>query len=565
MAELLGKYACIKCDSSDAMAVYEEDEKLHGHCFSCGTHFPQLSEDLELVIPKREQNYEKKDIGSLPIHGFKSRGINQKIDELYGVRTSLSEEDGETVAERYYPFKEKGGGIIGWKKRVVADKSFSIIREQQGVKAKPFGWDTVKGSRFLVITEGEEDCLAAKQMLLSLGKDYNVVSLNNGAGSVKTFVVDNYQDLNSFDTIVVAFDKDQQGEKAAKLFCSKMEEVGKAKIAEWKGDFKDANDFLLAGKARDFYYALLNAKEHHPGGIIKLSDAYEDLWKNENTQSTPYPWEGLNNLLYGQRYGELVTWTAGSGLGKTAVIREIAHWNLKGTEDNLGMMMLEENTARTQWGLMAIEANRPLHIREERERFGFSKDELRGFWDKTVGTGRVFAYDHFGSTSEDNLIAQAKYLIKGVGCREIFLDHLSIVVSSMEEGGDERKTIDSIMTRLRQLAEETGAMIHLVSHLRRPAGDKGHERGSETSLSQLRGSHSIAQLSDAVIGLERDQQADNPKMANLTNVRVLKNRYSGLTGLACSLYYERETGRLREIQDLEEFLNEEDEDTTGPF
>ena len=63
----------------------------------------------------------------------------------------------------------------------------------------------------------------------------------------------------------------------------------------------------------------------------------------------------------------------------------------------------------------------------------------------------------------------------------------------------------------------------------------------------LRGSHSIAQISDAVIALERDQQATDPVKANTTTVRVLKNRYAGETGVATYLLYDKETGRMQEI------------------
>ena len=111
--------------------------------------------------------------------------------------------------------------------------------------------------------------------------------------------------------------------------------------------------------------------------------------------------------------------------------------------------------------------------------------------------------------------------------------------------GDERKALDEIMTRLRMLVQETGIALLLVSHLRRPDG-KGHEEGSSTSLSQLRGSGAIAQLSDMVLGLERNGQADDPKVRNTTHVRVLKNRFSGLTGKACDLLYELRTGRMTE-------------------
>ena len=74
------------------------------------------------------------------------------------------------------------------------------------------------------------------------------------------------------------------------------------------------------------------------------------------------------------------------------------------------------------------------------------------------------------------------------------------------------------------------------------------------SLSHLRGSQAIAQLSDSVIAAERNQQADNEKEANLTRLRVLKNRYAGLTGLAANLGYDRATGRLFEVLNLEEYL-----------
>ena len=99
------------------------------------------------------------------------------------------------------------------------------------------------------------------------------------------------------------------------------------------------------------------------------------------------------------------------------------------------------------------------------------------------------------------------------------------------------------MTKLRSLVEETGCGMVLVSHLRRPPNGGGHEEGGVTRLSDLRGSHSIPQLSDMVIGLERNQQKENN---NETKVRVLKNRFSGETGLATTLFYDQDTGRYTE-------------------
>jgi twinkle protein len=61
-----------------------------------------------------------------------------------------------------------------------------------------------------------------------------------------------------------------------------------------------------------------------------------------------------------------------------------------------------------------------------------------------------------------------------------------------------------------------------------------------------------------VIGLERDGQHEDPQVRNTTTVRVLKNRFSGLTGPACYLYYDKDSGRMLETTNPKD--NEEDDD-----
>ena len=84
----------------------------------------------------------------------------------------------------------------------------------------------------------------------------------------------------------------------------------------------------------------------------------------------------------------------------------------------------------------------------------------------------------------------------------------------------------------------------VLSRLYDPSRAGGH---SLKVWGELRGSQAIAQLSDIVIGMERDQQHENEEVRNTTTVRVLKNRYTGETGPACWLAYDRTTGRLTEV------------------
>jgi len=162
-----------------------------------------------------------------------------------------------------------------------------------------------------------------------------------------------------------------------------------------------------------------------------------------------------------------------------------------------------------------------------------------------VGNGNFYLYNHFGSTVADNLISKIRYLAKACAVDFVILDHLHMALSSLGDGhtNDERKLIDYTVSVLRTLVEETGIGLILVSHLRRSEGDKGFEDGKNVTMNALRGSASIGQLSDMIISMQRDLQADD----NTTQVNILKNRFSGETGHACDLHFDLTTGCLSEI------------------
>jgi twinkle protein len=314
---------------------------------------------------------------------------------------------------------------------------------------------------------------------------------------------------------------------------------------------KDASDMLVNGKVKEFTNAWWSAESYTPAGIVRGKDTWEHLLKDENLVTIDYPWQGLNTLTYGFRAKELVTITSGSGMGKTSVVKELESYILNTTDDNLAIIHLEESIERSVKGLMSIEANLPIHIPQyERE---LSSEDKKELWQKSVGDKNVYFYDHFGSMSEDSLLNVIRTYAKSYDCKWIVLDHLSIVVSDQDGILDERKAIDAIMTKLRKIVQETGVGLFLISHLRRPQG-RAHEEGGQVSLSELRGSAAIAQLSDIVIGLERNQQDDDPIIRNQTTLRVIKNRFSGLTGKACRLQYDSDTGRLTEVDDEHSFF-----------
>jgi twinkle protein len=419
----------------------------------------------------------------------------------------------------------------------VTDKSF---RSQGNIKdAVLFGqamWN--KGGKFVTIVEGELDALAAYQMM---GSKYPVVSIKNGAQSAVKDCQAQYEWLDSFETIVLAFDADDPGREAAagvaELFGSKV------KIVKMGQGYKDACDYLGDNKSADFVKVWWAAEQFVPDGIIAGADLFELVMEPLPKAQAHYPYGGLNSVTGGIRQQELVVVTAGSGLGKSQFMREIIWQLLCETQDNIGIMFLEESVKRTALSLMSLAINKPLHLSEVEA----DDREKREAFDKTLGSDRLYFYDCFGSTAIDNIINRVRYFARGLNCRYILLDHVSIVVSAQDHS-DERKALDEIMTKLRMIVQETGVSLFVVSHLKRPDG-KGHEEGAATSLNQLRGSGSIGQLADMVLGLERAAQHEDPIERNTTRVRVIKNRYSGETGKACAVLYDKYTGRMTEINE----------------
>jgi twinkle protein len=205
---------------------------------------------------------------------------------------------------------------------------------------------------------------------------------------------------------------------------------------------------------------------------------------------------------------------------------------------------------------MSIECSKPLHIPDTQ----ISEAEWEATFQSTLGTRRVVYYDGFGESNIDRILSYIKYLAKAEGCKIIFLDHISIIVSDQSQG-DERKALDEVATKLKKLTMELDILLIMVSHSKRQSS-KPHEEGGHTSLADLRGTAAIGQLSNIVLGLERDGQAEDPVERNTTLIRVLKNRFSGLTGPSSLLLYSKLTGRLEEVKfnDDSEELEPEDEE-----
>jgi twinkle protein len=446
-----------------------------------------------------------------------NRGISEKTCQRFGCYR-----DGELL--RFY-YRDSSSNVVGAK---VKTKNKDFSWEGSNPDNQFFGqhlWSsggksTDKYTKKVIIFEGELDCLSGAEAFPT----YPCVSLPNGAASAKKSIQHQLEWLQNFDEVILFFDNDTVGQQATKEAAAVLP-TGKVKIAKLDPVYKDASDSLQAGDISSIKQAIWNAESWAPAGIV----AGKELLTVVTTPNPPciheYPYKGLHEMLHGIRYGELITVTAGSGIGKSSFCRDLAT-GLLNKGERVGYLALEESNRRTALGLMSSAIGQALHIGEHDAR------SLKNAFDVTLANWNLFLFDGFGSYDPDEIYKRVEYMALGLDVKVVFLDHLSILLSGLD--GDERRMIDQTMTKLRSLVERTGITMFLVSHLRRSMGDQNHEEGARVTLGQLRGSASIAQLSDTVIALERNQQSDTGN----TTVRVLKNRYTGEVGVACHLDYD---------------------------
>lgn len=514
---------CPECLSSDACAVYDDG---HAHCFSCGRHFNSFNQDEPRVSKPRSSDREFLQITPCDLP---KRHITSAVCRSHGYGTAVVR--GETLQVANYC--DASGALVAQKTRT-ASKDFSIIGDSKAMRLwQQHRWKP--GGKRLLITEGEIDCLAWQTLS---GDRFPAVSIPNGASGAANAIAKSIDFVESFSEVVLCFDNDEAGQAATEAVCAILS-PGKALIMRPPEGAKDICEAIQKGLGDKLVDAFWRAVPFRPDGIVGSRELLKALL-HPPAAGIPYPWKGLTDMLMGLRRGELVTLTAGTGVGKSYVAGLIAH-NLIRQGHRVGYISLEESLTRTAERLVSAHMGVLLHI----DRSGVTDQQLASVWKENFD-GRVVVFNHFGSMDAETLLARVRYMRVAEGVDFIVLDHLSILVSGWSSAdGDERRLIDNAMTTLRSICEQTGVGMLIISHLRSP-GDKAksHEEGGRPKLNELRGSKSISQLSDGVIAIVRDQQGDDP---HLSEVHVLKNRHTGQVGLACKLRYDPTTGRMEEL------------------
>jgi twinkle protein len=495
--------------SSDAYSVNAEGA---GHCFSCNKHFGG----------KTIENDEKYSVEFVPW-----RGVTRETMEFYNVLTKVDISQDSKPVSIGFPYEVVDSEEPAYKVRYLHEKAFSSHGAMS--KANCFGKERFarNSARAITITEGELDAMSVFQMT---GSKYPCISVRSAVTAKKDCAAI-FEYLDSFEKIYLCFDMDNVGQEAAKSVAT-LFDFNKIYHVKMEGH-KDANDFLQKGLDKEFRDLWFGAKRFIPEGIYSSKGEFRKLLEDAGSRvAFSYPFPTLERMLEGLAFGETVLFTALEGRGKTEILRAIEYKILKDDPTaRIGVIHLEETQARTIQGFAGYELGQPVHRRGS----VVSKYDIHNALDRLLGDDdRLHIYGHFGSDDPDVIINTIRFLVAVCGCKYIFLDHISIVVSGLDED-NERKALDKISTKLAMLANDLEFCLVLVSHV----NDHG----------QTRGSRNISKVAHKWVHLDRDIKAADEQTRNTTYLTVNKNRGGHETGPAGKLYFDPDTYILKEIED----------------
>jgi len=530
---LLYKTSCPRpeCGSSDANAVYDDG---HTFCHSCRT--PGRADGVE---GEANPSPKGKRMAGL-IHGgeieaLAKRKIDDRTCEKYNYRVGTFNDKKCHIA----PFYDEAGNIVAQKVRLPG-KDFLLLGSLKD--ALPlYGQQLCRpNGKLIVITEGELDAMAVAQ---AMGLSWPAVSVPQGAPSAKKFVAQALDFLESFEKVVLLFDEDEPGRKAVEE-CAPLFSHGKVHVG--KLPLKDANDMVIAGRSKELVDAVWSARKWSPEILNDLDEVMEDAIA-DTEWGLPWPWITMTRATYGIRRAALYTWGAGTGSGKTTLVKQLALTAMRPDlgEDHseflpmpaprpVATILYEEPPKQTLKTLGGMAMGKRVHVPGTE----YDKDELRA----QIMSFRPLLYSVSlkGARNWETVKHTIRFLHAAHGVCDFIIDPMTALTAGAE---NERTALDGIMAELAELAEELDITIHLVFHLATPDGTS-HEDGGRVQEKHFRGSRAVAFWSHYLIGLERNKQdPDCP-----TVIRGLKDRLTGdSVGPFIALKYDRDTGLMFEV------------------
>ena len=556
-----------ECGTRQGLQVFADEDtgKVSGYCFACCTYVADpYGEPKTLTdIPQRDTSEDEErveEIGSYPTVDVAFRKLRAKHLDLFGVKVSVSESDGETPTALYFPMYV-GGRLTGYYAKTLASPSVSwAIGDVR--KAEPFGWRRARktGAYRLIITEGREDAVAVESILDRYGKkEYHpaVISLPNGTNSVKSSLIPLSQEINrSFKEVVICFDDDDAGHKATKEAMLIFPQATSVILPE-----NDANECIMKGAMKAAYKALAfhNEKPKNTSIIISSQELHEAARAPATYGEFTWPFPSMNSLMRGMRTGETIYVGAGVKMGKSEVVDTLGAHLIKEHDVPVFMAKPEQETKKTYKKILGKIVGRQFDDPD----VPFD-DEAFDEAGKVVGNKLhlIDLYQHMGwETLKNDIMTSVSY-----GARAVFIDPITNLTAGMPSA-QANEFLTGVTRDLSAMAMDMNIVVFLFCHLKAPDGsiaeDKRdryyrekryhqlgscpHERGGTVFSSQFSGSRAMMQSCNLMLALEgnKDDKLEE-QVRNMRWLTILEDREFGNVA-SIPLYWNRNTTQFKEL------------------
>lgn len=403
-------------------------------------------------------------------------------------------------------------------------------------------------NRPLIVTEGELDCLS----IISAGGLAVATGSTSNIDKFAELIKERIRDRKPVPDIILAMDNDETGRNAeaelkkmlAKVGCECSADIG----LYWKQ--KDANDALRYDGYR-FRQNILKLQGEN-GLNTFLAEKYltasfiQDFTNGINESASTEPvrtgFDKLDTILDGGLYEGLYCLAAGSSIGKTAIVLQIADHIAASGHD-----VLYFSLEMSRFELMARSISRTSYVISRSYGDGYAKS-ARGIlmgsrwkeYDDDVKIVLRKAVTQYANTTAKKLsILEGvmdmtvvyirdtikKYVAMTKKRPVVFLDYLQILSPTNERMTDKQKA-DQTITELKRLSREERIPIFVISSINR----SGYNR--EVTFESLKESGGIEFSCDCVIGMhlkgigsdnfeEKKARKQNPRDIELV---ILKQR-----------------------------------------
>ncbi len=521
-------------------------------CFGCGSggdaiHFIQLHEkisypdalkllakkyyiDIPEDIPKREIKKPKptlkKEIPRL-IKWFNDRGITEQTVSHFGINFTTewmpkANAETDTICFNYFRNEE----LINIKYRA-ANKDFKLSKDAELIF---YNLNSIQDKDYVIITEGEIDCLTVSQCLNYLQP---VISVPNGAsvGTQRLEYLDNcIEYFSKINQVILFTDNDTAGKQLRDELARRIGYEKCLKVI-YPNDCKDANDIFIKHGKESVLKCIADAIEFPVEGILTMSDMYDEV---RNFYDNGYPMGvkvGIPNFddYVSFMEGQITTVTGVPSSGKSEFLDYIATNAAKCHNWSFAICSFENQPSS-------------LHVTKIMEKlvgksFAFRYDRTQRINEDEFNDATIFIHEYFNfininqiDVTLDGILDKITELVKRKGIKAAIIDPWNYIEHKMGKGQSETQYVSESLSKIKACALKNGIHIFLVAHPTKLKKENG--KYEVPTLYNISGSAHFFNKTDNGFTVYRDMET------NQVDIHIQKVRYSwlGKTGLASFSY-----------------------------